>query len=233
VTHATTATPIEGVVLLHGIARSSASLSKMERALQHAGFKTLNLDYPSRTHPLETLAEIIHAPIERFLASGIGTLHFVTHSMGGLVARAYLTRYRPVQLGRVVMLGTPNQGCEIADRLARFALYRRFFGPAGGQLGTHRDAALHALLGVIDYPVGIIAGDRTLYPISWLLIPGPNDGRVSVARSTVAGMTAHLTVHATHSFMIRNATVIRQSIAFLKDGHFLPTHAPFSLRRPS
>jgi pimeloyl-ACP methyl ester carboxylesterase len=214
--------PHEGVVLLHGIARSSASLAKLERALQEAGFKTLNLDYPSRTHPLETIAEWIHGPIERFRATGIGTLHFVTHSMGGLVARAYVTRYRPPELGRVMMLGPPNEGCEIADVLDRFAFYRRFFGPAGRQLGTHRTAHLQAVLGVVDYPVGVIAGDRTLYPISWLLIPGPNDGRVSVARSMVAGMTGHLTVHATHSFMMRNAEVIRQSLAFLQEGRFLP-----------
>jgi pimeloyl-ACP methyl ester carboxylesterase len=218
--------PDDGVVLLHGIARSSSSLAKIERALQHAGFKTLNLDYPSRAHTLEDLAEIIHDPIGRFLATGTGALHFVTHSMGGLLARAYITRHRPPRLGRVVMLGTPNEGCEIADLLGRFAFYRRFFGPAGGQLGTHRDAHLQAVLGMVDYPVGIIAGDRTLYPVSWLLIPGPNDGRVSVSRSAVAGMAGHVTIHATHSFMMRNAEVIRQSLAFLQEGRF--QHGPAS-----
>jgi pimeloyl-ACP methyl ester carboxylesterase len=212
----------QGVVLLHGIARSSASLAKLERALQGAGFKTLNLDYPSRTHTLEELAAVIHGPIERFLDGGIGTLHFVTHSMGGLVARAYITRYRPAQLGRVVMLGPPNEGCEIADFLGRFAFYRRYFGPAGGQIGTRRDAHLRAVLGVVDFPLGVIAGDRTLYPVSWLLISGANDGRVSVARTKAAGMAGHLTIHATHTFMMRNAAVIRQSLAFLREGRFLP-----------
>lgn len=211
----------EAVVLLHGIARSARSLSKLAESLDRNGFRTLNLDYPSRAHSLDDLVAIIHDPIERFLGQRGETVHFVTHSMGGLLARAYITRYRPPRLGRMVMLGPPNQGSEIADLLANHYLYKRIFGPAGAQLRTHQDQRLQALLGVIDYPVGVIAGTLTLDPLSWLIIPGPNDGKVSVARTRVHGMTEHLIVKTTHALMMRNAEVIRQSVTFLQQGQFL------------
>ena len=126
----------DGVVLLHGISRTARSFRKMQAALEGYGFATLNLDYASRRKALEALAEDIHPAIQRF-ADGIdGSVHFVCHSMGGLLARVYIARYRPKRLGRVVMLGTPNSGSEIADRLKNFGAYRAFFGPAGQQLGT-------------------------------------------------------------------------------------------------
>jgi pimeloyl-ACP methyl ester carboxylesterase len=145
-----------GVVLLHGISRTSRSFNKMQAAIEASGFATLNLDYPSRRKSLQALAEDIHPAVARFAESIEGSLHFVCHSMGGLLARVYLARHRPKRLGRVVMLGTPNGGSEIADRLKGFAAYRAFFGPAGQQLGTRRDDALSAILPPVDYPVGII-----------------------------------------------------------------------------
>ena len=138
----------------------------MQAALEASGFATLNLDYASRRNPLEMLADDIHSAIAGFATGVDGSLHFVCHSMGGLLARVYLARYRPQRLGRVVMLGTPNGGSEIADRLKNFSAYRAFFGPAGQQLGTQRDAAVDAILPPVDYPVGIIAGNRSIYPIT-------------------------------------------------------------------
>lgn len=210
----------EGVLLLHGIARRASSLARLEGALREAGFATLNLDYPARKASLDVLAGIVGPRVATF-AEGVERLHIVTHSMGGLLARALLTRRRPSNLERVVMLAPPNGGSEVADRLRRFSAYRRFFGPAGFQLGTRRDARLDALLGEVDYPLGIIAGDRSLSPIeSWFMLPRPNDGRVSVARTRVAGMTDHITVHATHTLIMRNARVIRETLHFVRNGRF-------------
>jgi hypothetical protein len=210
----------EGVLLLHGIARRASSLARLEGALRDAGFATLNLDYPARKASLAVLAGIVGPPVAAF-AGGVDRLHVVTHSMGGLLARALLTHRRPDNLGRVVMLAPPNGGSEVADRLRRFSAYRRFFGPAGFQLSTRRDARLEALLGEVDYPLGIIAGDRSLSPIeSWFVLPRPNDGRVSVARTRVPGMTDHITVHATHTLIMRNPQVIRQTLHFVRNGRF-------------
>jgi pimeloyl-ACP methyl ester carboxylesterase len=141
--------------------------------------------------------------------------------MGGLLARVYLAKHRPERLGRVVMLGTPNGGSEIADRLRGFALYRAYLGPAGQQLATRRDPATEALLPTVSYPVGVIAGNRSIYPISSaFLLPGPNDGRVSVENTRLDGMVDHVVVGASHPWLLRNASAIRQTIAFLLDGRF-------------
>jgi pimeloyl-ACP methyl ester carboxylesterase len=169
---------------------------------------------------LQALAEEIHPVIARFVADIPGSLHFVGHSMGGLLTRVYLARHRPVRLGRVVMLGAPNGGSEMADRLKNLFLYRAFFGPAGQQLGTRRDAATQALFAPIDYPVGIIAGNRSIYPIASAFLPKPHDGRVSVQNTRLDGMADHIVLPTSHPWLPRNTAAIRQTIAFLKDGKF-------------
>lgn len=209
-----------GVVLLHGIAGNSLLMHKLEKALRRAGFATLNLDYASRKKPLGALAHDIHGAIAAFAARRDGPIHFVGHSMGGLLARVYIAEYRPMRLGRVVMLGTPNGGSEVADRLKDVAAYRAYFGPAGAQLLTTQDETL-AALPPLDYPVGIIAGSRFLDPISGLLLlPRPNDGRVSVASSKLADMTDHTIVKASHMGLLLHPAAVRQTIAFLNDGRF-------------
>jgi pimeloyl-ACP methyl ester carboxylesterase len=215
----------DGVVLLHGIARTSRSLNKIERALQGSRFTTLNLDYASRSKPLEALAADIAPDIARFAERTNGLIHFVGHSMGGLLIRVYLAKYRPARLGRVVMLGTPNGGSEVADLLQRLAIYRTFYGPAGLQLSTQQDPALRALPPV-DYDLGIVAGIGTIDPISSLLVlPRPNDGKVSVGRTMLDGMTDHTVVRASHPGLLRHPAAIGQTIAFLHEGRFLPVSA--------
>jgi len=210
----------DGVVLLHGISRTARSFRKMQRAVEAAGFTTLNLDYASRRKPLDALAEDIRPAIEGFAGHIDGSLHFVCHSMGGLLARVYLARYRPQRLGRVVMLGTPNGGSEIADRLKNFVPYRAFFGPAGQQLGTLRDADLSALLPPVDYAVGVVAGSRSIYPMAGTLLPKPHDGRVSVENTRLDGMADHVVVATTHPWLVRNGDAIARTIAFLRNGRF-------------
>jgi len=192
----------------------------MQAAIEAKGYATLNLGYASRSKALQALAEDIHPAIDRFAGGIEGSVHFVCHSMGGLLARVYLARYRPKRLGRVVMLGTPNGGSEIADRLKNFAAYRAFFGPAGQQLGTQRDADIDALLPRIDYPVGIIAGNRSIYPITSAFLPKPHDGRVSVENTRLDGMADHVVIGASHPWLVRNAEAIAQTIAFLNGGQF-------------
>jgi len=207
------------VVLLHGIARTSGSLTRLERALRASGFATLNIDYASRRKPIAGLADDIHPEVARF-AEREAPLHFVAHSMGGLVTRAYIAKYRPDRLAGVVMLGTPNGGSEVADLLSGYRLYNAFYGPAGLELTTTSTSRPDALPAV-DYPVGVIAGNRFIDPVAGLLVlPKPNDGRVSVQSAMVAGMADHIVVKASHTGLPRHAGAIEQTIAFLRDGRF-------------
>jgi pimeloyl-ACP methyl ester carboxylesterase len=210
----------EGVILLHGIGRTHRWMRKLEQALRQAGYATLNLGYASRKKPLDLLAADIDGPISSFAQEIDGPLHFVGHSMGGLLARVYIAKYRPERLGRVVMLGTPNGGSEIADRLRDLALYRAYYGPAGQQLTTRLDSALTSLP-ALDYAVGVIAGDRSIRPIASLFrVPKPNDTMVSVASTGLDGMADHVVVNAVHARLPHHARAIDETIAFLRDGRF-------------
>lgn len=211
----------DGVVLLHGIGLNPSSLSKMEAALKDAGYQTLNLDYPDRKQDLAGIVTEINPAITSFAASVSGSVSFVTHSMGGLVARGYIATHRPSNLGRVVMLSPPNSGSEVADFLKSNPVYEAFYGPAGQQLTTYQDPSLSALLGKVDYPLGIIAGDRSIDPVSsFLLIPGPDDGKVAVSRTMVEGMADFTVIHATHTFMMDNPQVISNTLLFLRESRF-------------
>ncbi|MBU6476259.1 MAG: alpha/beta fold hydrolase, partial [Alphaproteobacteria bacterium] len=188
------------IVLLHGIFRGKSSMSGMERGLAQKGYDVLNIGYPSLKKPIEELIDDVHAEIARRSGKGSGMLHFVGHSLGGLVIRAYLHKFRPENLGRVVMLGTPNHGSEIADIFASFLPYKMFYGPAGQQLVTDQ-SRFENIFGSVDYDLGVIAGDKSFDPVMSWFIPGADDGRVSVARTKLDGMKDHLTLHITHTFM--------------------------------
>ena len=192
----------------------------MQAAIEGAGYTTLNVGYASRSKALEALAEDVHPAVERFAEGLEGSVHFVCHSMGGLLARIYVARHRPRRLGRVVMLGTPNGGSEIADRLKHIGAYRAWFGPAGQQLVTRRDAAIAAMFPPVDYPVGIIAGNRSVYPITSAFLPKPHDGKVSVENTKLDGMADHIVMETSHPWLVRNGPAIAQTIAFLQDGRF-------------
>lgn len=212
----------DGVILLHGLCRTKASMEKMERALSRAGFVVVNVGYPSRSAKIPALSETAIAPA--LLSPALRhcpRIHFVTHSLGGILVRDYFKRHTDPRLGRVVMLGPPNRGSEVVDRLGAWWLFRKINGPAGGELGTAPDSTPNAL-GPVGFELGVIAGDRSINWINSAMIAGRDDGKVSVARTHVDGMRAHLIVHATHSFLMRDNEVISATIRFLQTGSFAP-----------
>jgi pimeloyl-ACP methyl ester carboxylesterase len=209
----------ETVVLLHGLGRSPRSLKRLERRLAARGFRVVNVSYPSRRSSIEELSEHLHRELARHELAKDARLHFVTHSMGGIVVRHYLKGHRPGNLGRVVMLAPPNGGSELVDRVKRIPLLRRLARHARGQLGTD-PSGWPARLGPVDFELGVIAGTRTWNPLfSWAL-PGRDDGMVSVERAKVDGMNDFLTVRRTHTFVMRGQDVITQTIEFLRNGEF-------------
>ncbi len=210
----------EEVILLHGLCRTSRSMLKMERALTEAGYKVRNVDYPSRTASVEKLADdAIGKVVSDCQKNGAAKIDFVTHSMGGILVRSYLARHTISNLGRVVMLAPPNQGSEVVDKLGWLFLFKWINGPAGNELGTGKNLTPNKL-GLANFHVGIIAGDRSINWINSLLIPGSDDGKVSVERTKLAGMSDHIVIHATHPFIMKNYEAIRQTIQFLRVGNF-------------
>ena len=210
----------ECVVLLHGLARTSDSMGEMERKLQAAGFLVVNIGYPSREHSVEYLAQqAVTEGLTGCTEHDAKRVHFVTHSMGSILVRYYFKDQADSRLGRVVMLGPPNQGAELVDALAEFPGFGLLNGPSGLQLGTDEEG-ITLTLGEVDFELGIIAGNRTVNPLFAALIPGPDDGKVSVESTRVAGMKAHIVLPVTHTWMMFNNEVIEQVISFLKNGRF-------------
>ncbi len=210
----------ETVVLLHGLNRSHRAMTRLAGALSDEGYAVINCDYPSRSADIGTLASNVFARLDPHLAAA-PKVHFVTHSLGGILLRHRLQSHAIPNLGRVVMLGPPNGGSEAVDTFAAFD--RPFLwvnGPAGCQLGTN---GLPGRLAAPGFELGVIAGDRSVNPLLSLVIPGRDDGKVSVARTQVAGMRDFVCLHVTHAFMMRNPDVIRQTCHFLKNGRFIQT----------
>lgn len=211
----------ECIIVLHGLGRTSFAMRPLANALQ-ADYKVVNQGYPSRKHRIETLADMAIKPALEQCPSA-SKIHFVTHSMGGILVRQFLASNRIEQLGHVVMLGPPNQGSELVDYLQSTTVNRWLFnngnGPAGAQLGTDENS-LPRRLGKVDFSLGVIAGNVSFSPLFSRTLKGEDDGKVSVEHSKVEGMSDHIVMPTSHTFMMRNTAVIAQTKHYLKHGRF-------------
>ena len=209
----------EYVILLHGINRSSSSMEKFEKHFQKNNYNTLNVDYASRKYTIEVLAERLDKKIKATIPKN-AKINFVTHSMGGLLARYYIEKHQPKNLNRVVLVAPPNHGSEMADYLMNNAAYQVAFGPAGQQLGTGKNSISNKLLKTVDYNVGVIAANETIDPLSSYIIPGDDDGKVSIESTKIKGMKDHIILDTDHLFIVVNKDAMKQSLYFLKNGKF-------------
>lgn len=206
------------VVLLHGLGRTPLSMKRIEWTLQKQNYRVVNLAYPSTRISIQEAGRCLEDVLNRATDRTV-KIHFVAHSLGGIVLRQYLADHKIVNLGRVVMLAPPNQGSELAERLKNNCLYRFATGPAGQQLGTS-DASVPRRLGPPQFGLGVIAGDRSLNPLFSYWIPGADDGKVSVCSTRLSEMQDFLLVHKSHTWMAWSKQVDLAVAQFIRTGCF-------------
>ncbi len=216
--------PTHCVVLLHGIAGFALILKSMEWGLEDEGYFVANVTYSSLTEPIETLAvEAVEEGLQICAAEGLSRIHFVTHSMGGILVRQYLSQEEIAGLERVVMLAPPNQGSQFADFVVESPLKKVYEPEVLEQLGTG-EASVPRRLGPPEFEFGVIAGTRNLRK----LLPGtpeePSDGVVTIDETKASGMKDFLLVPVTHTTIVWNDEVQRQTGHFLRHGEF--DHSP-------
>lgn len=208
------------VVLLHGLSRTENSMRVLQEVLEFHGYTVVNRSYPSESAPIGDLVRHVETSAAE---CGAQRMHLVTHSLGGILVRAWLAQGHPPNLGRVVMLAPPNHGSEIVDTLGEMQFLRDaaewLNGPATNQLGTD-PASVPNLLPPVDFDLGVIAGDIVLNPVGAVVIGGPSDGTVSVQSTRVAGMRDHIVVSTSHSLIMMNPIVMAEVLEYLRNGVF-------------
>ena len=205
--------PNEAVVLVHGLWVNGFDMSLLRQRLRKAGYATHQFSYNSVTCQPEENAEKLNSFVQDIDAS---TIHFVGHSLGGIVIRHLFHQYPEQKPGRVVTLGTPHQQSKAARQLSSFM-------PGKWLLGKSTE---HGLLGELPKwqaprQLGSVAG--TLHFGMGIIIPGvprPNDGTVAVDETRLEGMVDHLTLSVSHFGLLLSTKAGNAVILFLREGKF-------------
>ena len=207
----------EVVVLLHGLGRNVTSMWLLASRLEDAGYYVHRVGYSSLDQKPDDILKDISLQINQCCQKHNQSVHFVGHSLGGLMVRAYLQNNKIDRLGKVVLLGTPNKGSEMADYFSNSCLID-LVGPTAKALGTDNNGFAQSLK-LPYYPVGIIAGEMNCN-LNNPVIPGKDDGLVSIEATKVDGVTDFIIIKTGHSMMRYNSEVAEQTIEFIKYGQF-------------
>lgn len=209
--------PMSGtaVIALHGILRSSQVWCDMEQAMKPDGVTFVRIDYPSTQKPIDEFAVQLQSVIHSL--EGIDEIHIVAHSLGGLVVRKWCQDYSDPRVKRLVMIGTPNCGAELADMLQKNWIFRGVFGPSGQQLVSNPEGFISQLARP-TMEFAVIAGAQGTPDGYNPLIPGDDDGIVTLKSALLPGAVDSITVRGLHSFQPWNPEVIAATRRYLKTG---------------
>ncbi|MFO7594482.1 MAG: alpha/beta fold hydrolase [Pseudomonadota bacterium] len=202
----------EAVILVHGLWMKGPEMALLRRRLRKAGYDVHQFSYHSVSGELAENARRLDA----FVRSTEGDrVHFVAHSLGGLVVRRLFHDFPNQRPGRIVTLASPHSGSYVADRLSRSGLIRKMLGkclqPLRGELYPWQGGReLGSIGGTLSVGVGRLVRD----------LPKPNDGTVAVQETRLPGMTDHVLVHTSHMAMLLSRTAAEQTIHFLRYGCF-------------
>lgn len=217
---------VEVVVLLHGLGRDRTIMRRLEHYLLYKKYQVWNIEYPSLSHNIQTLAHFIEKKINQAQSlchTPIKQYHFVGHSLGAIIIRYYLSVYALQNLGRVVMIAPPNQGTRLANMAVWLPFYRWWWGPCLDQLRAHPTSFVCQLPDP-QYPFGVIAGDRSNNQFySRCILSGKDDGKVTVNSTKLPTMSDHITVPVAHPYLPLTVDVMEQTAFFLEQGCFFKT----------
>lgn len=216
---------MELVVIIHGLMRTKWSMKKLEKFFKHKGYDTLNINYFSLTNPISKIAlEVLPKSLNKKLKKKqYSKIHFVTHSLGGIITRYYFTHYKNIpetmKTGKIVMIAPPNKGAELAEKWRDRLWFKYTQGPAGQHIGTGAHSVIHQL-NPLTIDVGIIAGNKPVNHLTALLLPSENDGTVTVESTKLSEMKDHITLPYNHTFICNKKVVWEQAHHFLENGSF-------------
>jgi esterase/lipase len=206
----------EAVVLLHGVGLSSLFMQKIEKSLYEEGFVVYNIDYPSRRHNIETTTSYVFHQLQKKPIGDCKQVHFIGHSLGGVLLRNITYRYCFHNLGKVIALAPPNHGSSLVDRFKMCTFIRWYLGPSFLELGT--DSEFLKQLVYVPKMYYVIAGSRSVLTCFGFLINGINDGVVTVESTVCDEMerAQHQVFPVTHFSILWNKKVMSHIIGILK-----------------
>ncbi len=206
----------ETIVLLHGLNRTALSMIPIAFAARRRGYRVINWHYPSKRRSIAKHAEVLAREVGPRVRDA-SRVHFITHSLGGIIVRQFLATRPLPNLGRVVMLAPPNGGSEVAEMLEPFV---------GRMMKPLADLTTQAMRAIpeLQCPVGVIAGSRSHIPLfSRWMNDVPNDGVVAVERTKLANMCDFVVLQRTHTFLPWAPDAISNALHFVAHGQFART----------
>jgi pimeloyl-ACP methyl ester carboxylesterase len=205
---------VTSVVTVHGLWMRGTAMGVLRRRLEPHGYSIHDFTYPSITGSLSDGVAALAAFVARVPGE---TVHFVGHSLGGVLICALLEGSLPARVGRVVCLGSPLRGSKTAARLMRWPGGRRVIGKCltdvharGGFTACRAGVEVGSIAGRIAFGIGRLFGP----------FPEPNDGTVAIEETKIAGLADHIVLPVSHVALLWSSAVAAQTGHFLVHGRF-------------